>query len=130
MIPKHLVIILNDNRKLFVNQDYDLGHLNDLWKYNVSSYQWTWISGSSIANQTGVYGTKGIPSYLNYPGARVYSLSWIDSKDTLWLFGGDQPSYPCMLDSIICLSFFNNHIVFKILMIFGNIISHQINGLG
>ena len=49
---------------------------------------WTWISGSNSANQNGIYGTKGIASISNIPGARVNSISWIDSNNTLWLFCG------------------------------------------
>jgi hypothetical protein len=34
-----------------------------------------------------VYGTQGIPSTSNNPGARDGSVSWIDSNGFLWLFG-------------------------------------------
>ena len=49
---------------------------------------WTWISGSNSIDQNGVYGTKGISNISNIPGARFYSISWIDSNNNLWLFGG------------------------------------------
>ena len=49
---------------------------------------WTWISGSSSVAQSGVYGTQGTASPSNVPGARYYSVSWIDAADNLWLFGG------------------------------------------
>jgi hypothetical protein len=64
------------------------GGLNDLWKFNTSTRQWTWVSGSSTVNQTGVYGTQGTASAGNVPGARGWSSSWIDSSNNLWLFGG------------------------------------------
>jgi len=64
------------------------GQLNDLWRYNISTDMWTWVSGSDTANASGIYGTKGTPAALNAPGARYYSISWIDSDDNLWLFGG------------------------------------------
>jgi phosphate/sulfate permease len=32
-----------------------LGYLNDLWKYNVSINEWTWVSGSVTPNQIGQY---------------------------------------------------------------------------
>lgn len=60
--------------------------LNDLWKY--SGGEWTWMSGSDLAGQRGVYGTKGIPSPNNVPGARFEAVSWSDSSGNLWLFGG------------------------------------------
>lgn len=46
------------------------------------------MSGSDSVNQPGVYGTIRIPSNTTVPGAHVYSVSWIDSTDNLWLFGG------------------------------------------
>src|SRR5437868_708701 len=49
---------------------------NDLWKYNPSTNEWTWVSGSSVANQTNVYGTKTVPSPANHPGARMGMVGW------------------------------------------------------
>ncbi len=63
--------------------------LNDLWKYDISNNMWTWISGANTANQPGVYGTQGVPSALNHPGAREFMLSWTDASGNFWLFGGD-----------------------------------------
>lgn len=63
--------------------------LNDLWKYNKTTNEWTWIKGDSTYNKYGIYGTKGIPSSTNKPGARRYSESWVDKSGNLWLFGGD-----------------------------------------
>jgi N-acetylneuraminic acid mutarotase len=64
------------------------GLLNDLWKYDVTNNTWTWVSGSSTASQLGNYGNQGTPSSSNIPGARYGAVSWIDSHDNLWLFGG------------------------------------------
>jgi hypothetical protein len=61
--------------------------LNDLWKFN--GVNWIWISGSNSINQNGNYGTKGIASSTNIPGARYDAVSWIDSSNNLWLFGGN-----------------------------------------
>ena len=66
------------------------GELNDLWKYNLSSGQWTWVSGSNLIGQAGVYGTLGTPATSNIPGARDSSASWIDATGNLWLFGGES----------------------------------------
>jgi N-acetylneuraminic acid mutarotase len=62
--------------------------LNDLWKYNILTGEWTWVSGSDTVHQLGEYGSKGIGSVSNVPGARCSSVSWIDSSGNLWLFGG------------------------------------------
>lgn len=59
---------------------------NDLWRYNAG--QWTWMSGSTAANQPGIYGTLGTPSPDNVPGARVDAVGWADKSGDLWLFGG------------------------------------------
>lgn len=62
---------------------------NDLWKYNISTGYWTWVSGDNIINQYGFYGTKGITHPDNKPGARSNAVSWIDPTGNLWLMGGE-----------------------------------------
>lgn len=62
--------------------------LNDLWKYNIATNQWTWIKGSNIGDQPGVYGSAGVPAQLNTPGARLSSTCWTDAAGNLWLHGG------------------------------------------
>jgi hypothetical protein len=41
--------------------------LNDLWKYDIASNEWTWVDGSNAGNQIGVYGTQGVPAPSNIP---------------------------------------------------------------
>lgn len=62
------------------------GDLNDLWRF--SEGEWTWMSGSSTADQKGRYGTKGTGAANNVPGARDSAAGWIDTSGNLWLFGG------------------------------------------
>ncbi len=65
------------------------GQLNDLWKYDPIINEWTWVSGSNTFNQSGIYGTKGVSSASNVPGARdATTCSWVDNNGDLWLFGG------------------------------------------
>ena len=64
------------------------GYLNDLWKYNISSNEWTWISGSNLTDTIGRYGTRGVASPENIPGSRVICATWIDLQENLWFFGG------------------------------------------
>ena len=64
------------------------GYLNDLWKFNPAAGEWTWMSGSSSPNVSGVYGTLGSGSASNAPGARFGAASWTDTNGNLWLFGG------------------------------------------
>ncbi len=65
-----------------------VGSLNDLWQYNPTSGQWVWISGGSVNNQNGVYGTEGTAAAGNVPGARYAGVPWIDASGNLWMFGG------------------------------------------
>ena len=65
-------------------------YLNDLWKYNIANNKWTWINGDSIPNKKGIYGTQGIPSGNNKPGARRASITWRDTSGNFWLFGGQD----------------------------------------
>lgn len=62
--------------------------LNDLWKYNPVTNQWTWIRGSAFPNPTANYGTQGVASPINDPGAREFSASWTDAAGNFWLYGG------------------------------------------
>ena len=71
---------------------------NDLWKFDGSN--WTWVKGSSSGNQVGNYGTKGIPALTNDPGARYGAISWIDSSNQLWLFGGVDSSGVHLLNDL------------------------------
>ena len=64
------------------------GDLNDLWKYNASTSQWTWIGGSNVVNQRGTYGSQGTVAPSNVPGARFNAASVTDAAGNFWLFGG------------------------------------------
>ncbi|MFX1239359.1 MAG: Kelch repeat-containing protein, partial [Promethearchaeota archaeon] len=65
-----------------------VNYLNDLWKCNISSGEWTWMAGNKTSNMNGMYGIKGTPDVNNYPGSRYCSASWADADGNLWLFGG------------------------------------------
>lgn len=64
---------------------------NDLWKYSVSTNQWTWMSGPQyLTDQNGQFGTQGIPSTSNYPSARGNgSICWVDNTGMFWLYAGE-----------------------------------------
>jgi hypothetical protein len=64
------------------------GAINDLWEFNPTSKEWTWVSGSSTANALGVYGTMGVASNSNVPRSRYGAVGWTDRSGNLWLFGG------------------------------------------
>jgi N-acetylneuraminic acid mutarotase len=62
---------------------------NDLWKYNPTLGEWTWVSGANIANQKGTYGTLGAAASTNVPGGRSSGSGWADASGNFWLFGGN-----------------------------------------
>lgn len=75
-------------------------YLNDLWQFNLSTREWTWMGGSSHVSAPcpfdpaqscppiGVYGTLGVPASGNGPGGRVNAALWKDAAGSIWLFGG------------------------------------------
>jgi N-acetylneuraminic acid mutarotase len=69
------------------------GFLNDLWEFDPSTNEWTWVSGSDTiaafnGGQPGIYGQQGTPAVTNTPGGRSGALGWTDANGNLWLFGG------------------------------------------
>ncbi len=77
---------------LFGGAGYTLGtnngYLNDLWKYDRATGNWAWMKGSTGVNQPGNFGVIGVPAAGNNPGGRIQAVSWRDSSNALWLFGG------------------------------------------
>ncbi|HYF32178.1 MAG TPA: kelch repeat-containing protein [Chitinophagaceae bacterium] len=65
------------------------GFLNDMWKYDLSTNQWTWLKGDNVPNVNGVYGTLGTPDAANKPGSRNHGEMWTDNAGNIWLFGGN-----------------------------------------
>ena len=92
------------NLWLFGGQGFDStgteGELNDLWQFDSSNKQWTWIGGSNVVPndsacsgycaQPGVYGTLGVFAPTNIPGGRSATVSWTDKSGNFWLFGGTR----------------------------------------
>jgi hypothetical protein len=65
---------------------FGTGGLNDLWRY--SAGEWTWMGGTNLNNQPGIYGTEGTAAANNLPGARWGGSGWIDPSGNFWVFGG------------------------------------------
>jgi N-acetylneuraminic acid mutarotase len=91
----------------------DVGYLNDLWRFDLSTKQWTWMGGNNTLtcnaasgecwDQPGVYGTFGIPAAGNIPGGRSESTGWTDGHGNFWLYGGlgrDVLDDECYLDDL------------------------------
>lgn len=80
---------------LYGGHGYDVngaqGGLSDLWKYDVSTNEWTWVAGSNLINVIPVHGTMGVSAPANDPGAREECKSgWVDEYNNLWMFGGQD----------------------------------------
>jgi hypothetical protein len=88
----------NGNFWMFGGADASPRYMNDLWMFDTSTFDgtlnsvnggyqtqigaWTWVSGSSLLDQPGVYtGTLA-------PGARTNAVTWTDKNGIFWMFGG------------------------------------------
>ena len=47
--------------------DIIAGVLNDLWEYSPATGLWTWVNGSNMKDQVGVYGTQGVAAAMSIP---------------------------------------------------------------
>jgi len=70
------------------NQPYKF--YSDIWKYDLSTNEWTWIKGPNVENQSSIYGTMGVPDSLNNPSARGCVSSWTSLNGDFWMWGGDN----------------------------------------
>lgn len=73
--------------------------LDDLWEFDISTSEWTWIAGDStvplnstcngcISGVPPVPGIQGTASPLNTPGSLWLGTSWTDENGNFWLFSG------------------------------------------
>jgi len=62
------------------------GYLNDLWKWDGSS--WTWEGGKNSINERANYGSRGTASSSSWPRGAGGSNFWVDGNGNFWLFGG------------------------------------------
>lgn len=79
---------LQGNFWLSNGQIYNVGSLNDLWKYDIATNEWTWMKGPQIVTNTGgVFGTQGVPNAANYPPSGGLSgYNWTDANNNLWQY--------------------------------------------
>jgi hypothetical protein len=65
------------------------GPLNDMWRYNLSNDVWTWMNGSNIVNDPGMYASLCDTSTVNMPRSRFEARScWTDQQGKFWMIGG------------------------------------------
>jgi len=65
-----------------------IGDLNDLWVFDTSNGEWTWMAGGAYGGRPGAFESWMTPAAGNYPGARQSATSWTDSDGNFWLYGG------------------------------------------
>jgi hypothetical protein len=83
---------------LFGGETQDLGYhtgWNDLWKFNTTTNNWTWLGGSTSHTAAGSYQT----AEPDWPRSRYRARGWFDEDDNYWIFGGlfydgVNPPYP------------------------------------
>jgi N-acetylneuraminic acid mutarotase len=102
------------NLWLFSGNGFDIngyfGDPNDIWEFNPSSGQWTWVGGNSAITSYGcdyydcsgpsLYGPLGDPTAGDMPLGRDHAVAWTDSSGKFWLFGGggnDEPNDAAIL---------------------------------
>jgi len=75
--------------------------VNDLWKYQLDDFTWTWLGGNFVNNYLGIFDDNGYPDSNNMPGARTGAVGWYDgSTQEFWLFGGSTKYGTCIYQSI------------------------------
>jgi gliding motility-associated-like protein len=67
------------------------GSIDELWRYNIATNEWTWMKGSGTANQPGIFGVIQLPSPINNPpGTDETACGWTDAAGDFWMFGGER----------------------------------------
>ena len=80
-----------NNLWLFGGWDQINRAYNDLWKYNITSGMWAWMSGGNVSNDSvGSYGPVGASSVNYFPSSRASNFHWQDSSKNFWLVGGEN----------------------------------------
>lgn len=62
--------------------------LGDLWMYNISTNEWTWMKGPNIPNSPGNYGSLGIEDPNNQPPPRWSYTKWKSNDGNFYTFAG------------------------------------------
>jgi gliding motility-associated-like protein len=67
---------------------------DELWLFDPTTLQFTWIAGTGIPFNPGNYGVLGVPAATNYPDPFVGAVAFKSLNGDFWLFGG-YTSSPC-----------------------------------
>src|SRR4029077_12377830 len=91
---------LNDN--LWIMGGYNsVSYFNDVWKYDISLNEWTWMYGPNTANDAGNYQNTCVFDNINMPHSRVEQRSSVtDNCGKFWLFGGATDLFNTLLNDL------------------------------
>lgn len=78
------------NNNLWMGQGLvGLGNVGTLWKYDITTNNWTWMKGSNTLNSAGVIGAACVASNtLDIPSRLENRTAWTDTCGNFWTFGG------------------------------------------
>ena len=92
-----------------------LAHFNDLWKFEILTGMWTWISGDSVPDARANYGTVLTASTKNKPGARqAHSMALDNDRRVLYVFGGYGYASTAGRGMCICILFYKTVLILTI----------------
>jgi hypothetical protein len=78
------------------------GPVNDFWRFNLTSAQWSLIGGNTSFVTIFNYSTKGEVSPDAWPPGKAGAAYWTDSNGNFWVYGGYGPHVPGSLDGFFC----------------------------
>jgi gliding motility-associated-like protein len=61
---------------------------DDMWKYDVATNMWIWMSGQQTGSIAPNHGTIGVAAATNTPGTRLAYAHWKDASGNFWMYGG------------------------------------------
>jgi len=80
----------------YANDSANVGDLDDLWEFDPSTTEWTWMGGSdTLSVSAGAFGALGEFAAGNFPGSRTTPSGWTDSSGNFWLLGGFGAAAAC-----------------------------------
>jgi hypothetical protein len=84
----------NNTLWIFGGARYDGPLLNDLWRYDIGTNEWTWMSGTDTISHPGTYIGRCVSSQNRVPSARAEGRAcWKDLNGNFWLYGGGSTNY-------------------------------------
>jgi hypothetical protein len=74
--------------------------INSLWHYDGA--EWTWASGDDQVLRSKLYPNIGVPSTVDFPGARYGGSIWRVSENLFYIYGGYGYTENQNTDGLFC----------------------------